>query len=102
MSSPLFGAGYLRSPASSGTKEEVLARVKAQLEESWRGGAEIKSPAERHATKCNDLWALIVWRGNTDAAFRPVFEICGPTKPAESTDIRYDDLYGRFGHVRSD
>lgn len=101
MPAPLPEAGYLRPPVKSGTKEEVLARVKAQLEASWRGETPLKTKAERHAEQGELLWARIVWEDNLRAASRPVYEICGPHRPPQIDD-QHRDYRGRFGHIRSD
>ena len=101
MPAPLPGAGYLRPPVKSGTKEEVLARVKAQLEASWRGETPLKSKAERHAEQGEMYWARIMHEDNLKAASRPSYEICGPHLPPQNDD-RLRDYRSRYGRNRND
>ncbi|HDS1238695.1 TPA: hypothetical protein QEG37_004907 [Pluralibacter gergoviae] len=99
MSSPLFGAGYLRAPKKSGTKAEVLAMLRKHVMEGMPGDG--KNGEQRRQDKLDELHALVVHRRNERAG--PVFQIVGPTQPWSSRgDERFKDYIGRGGNTRND
>lgn len=94
MSSPLHGAGYLRPPVSSGTKEEVLERCfKAIANDDYQ--------APGMDERLLRLYEKKVWNDNFEASFRPGWQIVGPVQ-SHYTDDRMRNHRGRFGHTRSD
>ncbi len=94
MSAPLTGAGYLRPPKRSGTKEEVLARCFAAI-----ANDDFQKPTmgdrlqERHEKE--------VWFANLEASFRPIWMEVGPVQPTY-VDDRMREHRGRYGEVSSD
>ncbi|MCK1065031.1 hypothetical protein [Pluralibacter gergoviae] len=99
MSSPLFGAGYLRAPKKSGTKAEVLAMLRKHVLDGMPGDG--KSGEQRRQDKQDELHALVVHRRNERAG--PVFQIVGPIKPWSSReDERFKNYIGRGGNARND
>ncbi|EOC5807409.1 hypothetical protein ACI49Z_003432 [Cronobacter turicensis] len=101
MSSPLPGAGYARPPKRSGTKEEVLARIKAHLQETIGKQYETESKEARMTRQADALADRQLWDKNSAASFRPGFVTTGPRRP-EETDNRMRRFLGRYGHVRND
>lgn len=101
MSEPLPGAGYLRPPKRSGTKEEVLARLFDHLDKTLGKLCVPESKEARLLRHSEELWSKRVWRDNFEASFRPVWQIVGPVQPTY-TDDRMRKYRGRFGHTRSD
>ncbi|MGK8932033.1 hypothetical protein ACRS85_03920 [Pluralibacter gergoviae] len=99
MSSPLFGAGYLRAPKKSGTKAEVLAMLRQHVIDGMPGDG--KTGEQRRQDKLEELHALEVYRRNEHAG--PVFQIVGPMQPWSSReDERFKDYIGRGGNTRND
>lgn len=99
MSSPLFGAGYLRAPKKSGTKAEVLAMLRQHVLEGMPGDG--KTGEQRRQDKLDELHALVVHRRNERAG--PVFQIVGPVQPWNGReDERFKDYIGRGGNTRND
>ncbi|MEG2039845.1 MAG: hypothetical protein RR068_01880 [Hafnia sp.] len=94
MSSPLHGAGYLRPPKRSGTKEEVLARCFAAI-----ANDDFQKPTMED--RLQELHEKEVWYANLEASFRPIWMVVGPIKPTYIDD-RMRTHRGRFGHTRSD
>ncbi|MCH0685635.1 hypothetical protein KVQ01_11450 [Escherichia coli] len=101
MSSPLYGADYLRPPKRSGTKEEVLAGLFEHLDKTLGKPCAIESKEARMARKMDELWANRVWQDNYEASFCPGWQVVGPVK-SEYIDDRMRTYRGRYGHVRSD
>ena len=64
MSSPLHGAGYLRPPKRSGTKEEVLARCFAAI-----ANDDFQKPTMED--RLLELHEKEVWYANLEASFNP-------------------------------
>ena len=94
MSSPLHGAGYLRPPKRSGTKEEVLARCFAAIaNDDFQKPTMEERLQERHEKE--------VWYANLEASFRPIWMAVGPVQPTY-VDDRMRKYRGRYGEVRSD
>lgn len=99
MSSPLFGAGYLRAPKKSGTKEEVLTMLKQHVMDGMQGDG--KTGEQRRQDKRNELHALAVYRANEFAG--PEYQITGPRLPwGHKEDERFRDYIGRWGKTRND
>ncbi|ELY5855475.1 hypothetical protein [Cronobacter malonaticus] len=101
MSAPLPEAGYARPPKRSGTKEEVLARIKAHLQETIGKQYETESKEARMTRQADSLADRQLWEDNLAASFRPGFVTIGPRRP-EETDNRMRRFLGRYGHVRND
>ncbi|NCH52130.1 hypothetical protein [Cronobacter malonaticus] len=101
MSPPLPGAGYARPPKRSGTKEEVLARIKAHLQETLGKQYETESKEARMTRHADALADRLLWDKNSSASCRPGFVTTGPRRP-EETDNRMRRFLGRYGHVRND
>lgn len=94
MSSPLTGAGYLRPPVRSGTKEEVLARC---FEAIANSDYQTPSMEERlHLRHEKD-----VWFDNLEASMRPGFVPVGPMLPTRE-DERFRRYRFRQGAVSND
>lgn len=94
MPSPLTGAGYLRPPVRSGTKEEVLARCFEAIANS-----DYLTPTmeERlHLRHEKD-----VWHDNLEASMRPGFVPVGPMLPTRE-DERFKRYRFRQGAVSND
>lgn len=99
MSSPLFGAGYLRAPKKSGTKAEVLAMLKQFVMDGQPFDG--KTGEQRKQDKRDELHALAVHRANEFAG--PEFQIVGPAQPwGRRVDERFKDYIGRGGNTRND
>lgn len=102
MPSPLYdGAGYIRHPKKSGTKEEVLARVFSHLEETIGKSYEVESKEERMGRHADNFIAAQHQQNNEKASLQPTFQIHGPHLP-HYTDDRSRVRLGRFGHRISD
>ena len=99
MSAPLTGAGYLRPPKRSGTKEEVLARLCATLDKTLGTQYEVESKSQRQQRLMDELWANRIWQDNYEASFRPAWQTVGPMKPDYTEERRWK---GRYGHTRMD
>lgn len=99
MSAPLTGAGYLRPPKRSGTKEEVLARLCAHLDKTLDTQYEVESKDQRQQRLMDELWANRVWQDNYEASFRPAWQTVGPMQPVYTEERRWK---GRYGHTRMD
>lgn len=94
MPSPLTGAGYLRPPVRSGTKEEVLARC---FEAIAKNDYQTPSMEERlHLRHEKD-----VWYDNLEASMRPGFVPVGPMLPTRE-DERFRRYRFRQGAVSND
>lgn len=109
MSQPPQGAGYFRAPKKLETKEQVIARVCAYLEESLgKKRVENRTPEEIQQAE-DDYWTekllrryeAKLWHDNFMASFSPGWETVGPKQPSRCND-RDRVYYGRFGHVRMD
>lgn len=109
MQSPPQGAGYFRAPKKLETKEQVIARVCAYLEESLgKKRVENRTPEEIQQAE-DDYWTekllrryeAKLWHDNFMASFQPQYEACGPKLPSRN---RYGqiDYFGRGGAVRSE
>lgn len=99
MSSPLFGAGYLRAPKKSGTKEEVLAMLKKHVTDGMPSDG--MTGRERLIDKHIRNYELLVRRRNERAG--PAFQIVGPLRPWFSrADERFKDHIGFGGNIRND
>lgn len=99
MSSPLFGAGYLRAPKTSGTKEEVLAMLKKHVMDGQPSDG--MTGRERLDDKYRRLHELAIWRANEFAG--PRFEIVGPLQRwGIREDERFRNYIGRYGAIRND
>ena len=99
MSSPLFGAAYLRAPKKSGTKAEVLAMMKQFVMDGQPFDG--KTGEQRRQDKRDELHALSVHRSNERAG--PVFQIVGPHLPwNDRIDERFKRYIGRGGNTRND
>ncbi|ECF2500721.1 hypothetical protein E1911_23770, partial [Salmonella enterica subsp. enterica serovar Virchow] len=94
MSSPLHGAGYLRPPKRSGTKEEVLARCFAAI-----ANDNFQKPTMED--RLQELHEKEVWYDNLKASFRPGWMVVGPVQPTYIDD-RMRQHRGRYGEIRSD
>lgn len=94
MSSPLTGAGYLRPPKRSGTKEEVLARCFAAI-----ANDDFQKP--NMEDRLHELHEKEVWYANLEASFRPGWMVVGPVEP-DYVDDRMRKYRGRYGQIRSD
>lgn len=94
MSSPLHGAGYLRPPKRSGTKEEVLARCFAAI-----ANDDFQKPTMEE--RLLELHEKEVWYANLEASFRPIWMAVGPVQPTY-VDDRMREHRGRYGEVSSD
>ncbi|EOI3576235.1 hypothetical protein BS412_15750 [Cronobacter turicensis] len=101
MSAPLHGAGYARPPKRAGTKEEVLARIKAHLQETLGRQYETERKEARMTRQADALADRQLWDDNLATSFMPGFVTTGPRRP-EETDYRMRQFLGRYGHVRSD
>lgn len=94
MTAPLPGAGYLRAPVRSGTKEEVLARC---FEAIANNDYQTPTIEDRlHLRHEKD-----VWYGNQEASMRPGFVPVGPMKPTRD-DERFRRYRFRQGAVSND
>lgn len=99
MSSPLFGAGYLRAPKKSGTKAEVLAMLRKHVMDGMP--CDGKTGEQRRQDKRSELHALAVYRANEFAG--PEFQITGPLLPwNDRIDERFKRYIGRGGNTRND
>lgn len=94
MSAPLTGAGYLRPPVRSGTKEEVLARC---FEAIANNDYQTPSMEERLLRRSEKD----VWYDNLEASMRPGFVPVGPTLPTRE-DERFRRYRFRQGAVSND
>ncbi|HFV9306338.1 hypothetical protein BEH75_25290 [Citrobacter freundii] len=94
MASPLHGAGYLRPPKRSGTKEEVLARCFAAI-----ANDDFQKPTMED--RLLELHEKKVWCANLEASFRPGWMVVGPVQPTYIDD-RMRKYRGRYGQIRSD
>lgn len=97
MSAPLTGAGYLRPPKRSGTREEVLARLFAHLDKTLGTQHEVESKQQREQRLMDELWANLAWQDNYEASFRPAWQTVGPRQPDFTEWRRWK---GRYGHTR--
>lgn len=94
MSAPLTGAGYLRPPVRSGTKEEVLARC---FEAIANNDYQTPTMEDRlHLRHEKD-----VWYDNLEASMRPGFVPVGPMQPTRE-DERFRRYRFRQGAVSND
>lgn len=91
MSAPLHGAGYLRPPVRSGTKEEVLARC---FETIANNDYQTPSMDER----LDRIYEKTVWEMNLQASMRPGFVPVGPMKHSRDDD-RFKEYRFRLGAV---
>ncbi|HFS8165710.1 TPA: hypothetical protein ACH2I7_001007 [Klebsiella pneumoniae] len=91
MPSPLPGAGYLRQPKHSGTKEEVLARC---FEAIANNDYQKPSMDER----LDRIYEKTVWEMNLQASMRPGFVPVGPMKHLRDDD-RFKEYRFRLGAV---
>ncbi|HBW4375434.1 TPA: hypothetical protein ME505_005078 [Klebsiella pneumoniae] len=91
MSAPLHGAGYLRPPVRSGTKEEVLARC---FETIANNDYQTPSMDER----LGRIYEKKVWEMNLQASMRPGFVPVGPIKHSRDDD-RFKEYRFRLGAV---
>lgn len=94
MTAPLSGAGYLRPPVRSGTKEEVLARC---FEAIANNDYQTPSMEDRLQLK----YEKEVWYGNQEASMRPGFVPVGPMLPTRE-DERFKQYRFRQGAVSND
>lgn len=101
MSTSSPGAGYLRPPKRSGTREEVLARLFAHLDKTLGTQYEVESKPQREQRLMDELWANRVWQDNYEASFRPTWQLTGPRLPTY-TGEQYRRYIGRYGHTRMD
>lgn len=99
MSTSSPGAGYLRPPKRSGTREEVLAGLFAHLDKTLGTQYEVESKEQREQRLMDELWSNRVWQDNYEASFRPAWQTVGPRQPDYTEERRY---IGRYGHTRMD
>lgn len=94
MSSPLTGAGYLRPPVRSGTKEEVLARCFEAIANNDYQTPSMEERLQRRFEKD-------VWYDNLEVSMRPGFVPVGPMQPTRE-DERFKQYRFRQGAVSND
>ena len=94
MSAPLNGAGYLRPPVRSGTKEEVLTRCFEAIANS-----DYQAPTMED--RLQQRYEKDVWYDNLEASMRPGFVPVGPMLSTRE-DERFKRYRFRQGAVSND
>lgn len=94
MTAPLPGAGYLRPPVRSGTKEEVLARCFEAIANSDYQAPTMEDRLQQRHEKD-------AWYDNLEASMRPGFVPVGPMLPTRD-DERFKRYIFRQGAVSND
>lgn len=101
MPSPQPGADNPRM-CSAGTKAAVMANFARYMDMSLAGEIEPQSKPERMEYRADQIAEKELREVVARTAFFPQYEITGPHQPADYTDDRQKDYYGRFGAIRND
>lgn len=94
MTAPPPGAGYLRPPVRSGTKEEVLARCFEAIAKDDYQTPSMEVRLQQRSEKD-------VWYDNLEASMQPGFVPVGPMLPTDIDD-RFKNYRSRYGMVSND